>query len=126
MKAQYKEMIDIRTLEFGSVYPMLCTQCGTAHNFISSYNEKTARTNYRAFRDCPVCTKKEKGETMRPSGVTAKPLNHSEVEISYHYIGTHEEACELFGVHEALHEEYPMLEKCIKCQDDENAQAANS
>ena len=121
-----KEMIDIRMLELGSVYPMLCAQCGTAHDLISSYNEKIARANYRAFRDCPVCSTKEKEETMRPSGVTAKPLNHSEVEISYHYVGTHEEACGLFGVHEALHEEYPMLENCTKCQDDESAQAANS
>ena len=121
-----KEFIDIRNLELGYVYPVLCTQCGTAHDLISSYNEKIARANNRAFRDCPVCSTKEKEETMRPSGVTAKPLNHSEVEISYHYVGTHEEACGLFGVHEALHEEYPMLENCIKCQDDENAQAANS
>ena len=121
-----KEFIDIRNLELGYVYPVLCTQCGTAHDLISSYNEKIARANYRAFRDCPVCSTKEKEETMRPSGVTAKPLNHSEVEISYHYVGTHEEACGLCGVHEALHEEYPMLENCIKCQDDENAQAANS
>ena len=121
-----KEEMDISKLDLGSIQPMLCAHCGTTHDFISSYNEKTARTNYRAIRDCPVCSTGEKGETMRPSGVTAKPLNHSEVEISYHYIGTHEEACELFGVHETLHEEYPMLEKCIKCQDDENAQAANS
>lgn len=62
---------------------------------------------------------------MRPSGVTAKPLNHSEVEISYHYIGTHEEACALFGVHETLHKEYPMLEKCIKCED-KDATATNN
>ena len=55
-----KEFIDIRNLELGSVYPMLCAQCGTTHYLISSYNEKIARANYRAIRDCPVCSKKRK------------------------------------------------------------------
>ena len=51
-----KEGIDIRKLELGTIQPMLCAHCGTTHDFISSYNEKTARTNYRAIRDCPICS----------------------------------------------------------------------
>ena len=54
---------------------------------------------------------------MKPAGVSAEPMNHSEVRISYHYIGTHEEACELFGVHEAIHDQIPMPYNCIKCEE---------
>ena len=54
---------------------------------------------------------------MKPDGVSAEQINHSEVRISYHYIETNEDACKLFGVHEAIHGEKPMPESCIKCEE---------
>jgi hypothetical protein len=62
---------------------------------------------------------------MKPDGVSAIQISHSEVRISYHYVVTHEEACELYGTHEALHEENPMPNNCIKCED-KNARATNN
>ena len=54
---------------------------------------------------------------MKPAGVSVEPINLEVVRISYHYIGTHEEACELFGVHEAIHDQIPMPYNCIKCEE---------
>lgn len=53
---------------------------------------------------------------MKPDGVSAIQLDPGLLRISYHYIGTSEEACDLFGVHEIMHGENPMPTHCIKCE----------
>ena len=61
---------------------------------------------------------------MHPDGVSVVQVTETDLRISYHYTATHEEACELYGVHEAMHEEHPMPYNCIKCEE-ENAPTTN-